>query len=168
MSQETKLPDFDQFSRWLASRPSPQGIDSARFEPLRAAARAARDEYAATRQELPHGEGAPGSFEVLQLLAAADGAESLPSEITTSRGFRLTLADEEIGSTEATSIGVLVTCPPDLIDAAVGKSVYLWSGAQRFEIGEFDAEGKAVGELPSGIEIKASDFALGKVRLETP
>jgi hypothetical protein len=55
-----------------------------------------------------------------------------------------------------------------MIADCAGKTVYLWSGNQRFELGEFDVEGKAIGTLPGGIEITASDFASGNVKLETP
>jgi hypothetical protein len=40
-----------------------------------------------------------------------------------------------------------------------GRSVYLWYGSTRFELGQFDADGKALGTLPAGIEITLSDFA---------
>jgi hypothetical protein len=63
---------------------------------------------------------------------------------------------------------VLVHCPVELISALEGRTAYLWYGEERFELGQFDAEGKAVGELPAGVEITASDFAQGKVKLEEP
>ncbi len=63
---------------------------------------------------------------------------------------------------------MLVHCPAELIAALEGKTACLWYGAERFELGEFDGEGKAIGELPPGVEITASDFALGKVKLEEP
>jgi hypothetical protein len=63
---------------------------------------------------------------------------------------------------------VLVQCPPELIDTVQGETAYLWNGQQRFELGPFDSEGKAIGTLPAGIEISASDFALGNVKLEEP
>jgi len=163
MSHESKLPDFDEFSRWLASRLSQQSLSAEHFVRLRAAAHDARDEFLLTRQAAN-----PGSVEVLQLLAAADRDASLPPEITTPRGFRVSLAYDEGSGQESSSIGVLVTCPPEMIADCAGKTVYLWSGNQRFELGEFDVEGKAIGTLPGGIEITASDFASGNVKLETP
>jgi len=45
---------------------------------------------------------------------------------------------------------------------------HLWYGTERFELGQFDAEGKAIAELPAGLEITASDFALGKIKFEEP
>jgi hypothetical protein len=158
MSQESKLPSFDQFGRWLAARLDQPGLRPERYETLREAARGARDEFVQTRA-------APGqgALEVLYLLAAADKSDSaqLP-EITTARGFRVLLAHDERGT------GVLVHCPAELITALEGKAAYLWYGTERFELGQFDGEGKAIGELPAGVKITASDFALGKVKLEEP
>jgi hypothetical protein len=47
-------------------------------------------------------------------------------------------------------------------------TAYLWYGTERFELGQFDGDGKAIGALPAGIEISASDFAQGRVKLEEP
>jgi len=164
MANEPKLPDFDQFSRWLAARLNRPAADTPeRFARAYLAAREARDEFVRARQEVT-----PAGIEVLQLLAAADSDASLPPEITTARGFRVSLAFDEGGDGEPASIGVLVTCPAGLIAAVEDKTVYLWSGSQRFELGQFDAEGKAIGTLPAGIEITASDFAQGRIKLETP
>jgi hypothetical protein len=172
MSNEPKLPDFNQFSRWLASRLGEQAVGPEKFEQLHAAARDAREEFVRAQQEsasIPVTAGTDqGRFEVLQLLAAADRDASLPPEITTPRGFRITLAYDEGGGAEAGSIGVLVVCPPELVTVVEGRTVYLWSGSDRFELGQFDAEGKAIGSLPAGLEITASDFAAGKVKLEAP
>lgn len=171
MSHEPKLPNFNQFSRWLASRISRAELKAGRYEELQSAALAARDEFIEARREAAlqsEGPQAEGSFEVLQLLAAADRDAALPPEITTPRGFRITLAYEEGSGTDSSSIGVLVNCPPQLIGEVEGKTAYLWSGSERFELGQFDAEGKAIGTLPAGIEISAADFAQGKVKLETP
>jgi hypothetical protein len=159
MSNERQLPDFDQFSRWLVSRLNQRALSPGRLEHLQQAARQARDEFTQAHQ---------GSFEVLQLLAAADRDATLPPEITTPRGFRITLAYDEGSEGEPSSIGVLVTCPPALIAVVQDKTVYLWSGGERFELGQFDGEGKALGILPAGIEITASDFAMGRVKLEAP
>ena len=55
-----------------------------------------------------------------------------------------------------------------MIDEVQGKTVYLRNGAARFELGQFDSDGKALGTLPAGIEITLSDFAKGLVKLEAP
>jgi hypothetical protein len=167
MPNEPKLPDFDQFSRWLAARVGGQALGAERFDELQAAAREARDEFIeAARRAAPAAE--QGSFEVLQLLAAADSDAALPPEIITPKGFRITLAYDEGSDTESASIGVLVNCPPELQGLIEGRTVYLWNGSERFELGQFDAEGKALGTLPAGIEITASDFAHGRIKLEAP
>jgi hypothetical protein len=171
MSHEPKLPDFDQFSRWLASRAGRPALKAERREDLQSAALAARAEFVEARRQAAGQAGSPkgrDSVEVLQLLAAADGDAALPPEITTPRGFRISLAYEEGVATDSSSIGVLVSCPPGSNGAFEGKTVYLWSGSDRFELGQFDAEGKAIGTLPAGIRIDAADLAEGKVKLEAP
>jgi hypothetical protein len=170
MSNEPKLPDFNEFSRWLA-RQSKQPVIRSQAESLLDAARAARDEFlqaqssaASSTAKVPVRH---GRLEVLQLMAAADkSTSSRPPEMTTARGFRVTLAYEEGTGTDAASICVLVRCPPELISTLQGETAYLWNGSQRFELGQFDSDGKAIGILPAGIEISLSDFALGKVKLE--
>lgn len=154
-----------------ASRTAPD--DQERYKKLLAAARVTRDEMlrvvslpqtgvSGIGQEGPH-------FEVLQLLAAADKSDSArPPELVTARGFRVTLAYDEGTAPDASSICVLVRCPPELIGTVQGETAFLWNGAQRFELGQFDLEGKAIGTLPAGIEISLSDFAMGKVKLEEP
>ena len=169
MPPPTKPPSFDGFSRWLAARlDRPELRAEQRYDTLKDAARTARDEFVESwgmfTQEPP-----TGRIESLYLLAAADKSESsLPPEITTPRGFRVILAYEEATGGEPASICVLVHCPAELIGALEGQSVSLWHGTQRFELGQFDGEGKAIGVLPAGLEITASDFAAGRVKLETP
>jgi hypothetical protein len=172
MSNEPKLPDFNEFSRWLAQQ-SKQPAIRGNSESLLDAARAARDEFLRAQTSVapstPKTNARHATMEVLQLMAAADKSDSSPPpEMTTARGFRVTLAYEDGSGTEAASICVLVRCPPELIDALQGETAYLWNGTERFELGQFDLEGKAIGILPAGIEISLSDFALGKVKLEEP
>jgi hypothetical protein len=172
MSNNRNIPDFDEFSRWLARREqaSPDGAE--RYQALLSAARAARQEFLESRPTMPasdSGSAAYGPLEVLQLLAAADGAPNAqPPELTTARGFRVTLVYDEGETAGMSSICVLVRCPPQMIGLVEGETAYLWNSTQRFELGQFDAEGKAIGTLPAGIEISLSDFASGKVKLEEP
>ena len=170
MSADELTPPLGDFAQWLMSKrrifdgdraPGQSGVlghgDYAR---LLEAARGARD-------AVP--ESAPARFEVLQLLTASSGSDGpRPGEVTTARGFRVTLAYDEGAPTKPPSICVLVKCPPDLIDFVEGKTVFLWTGAHRFELGSFDSEGKAIGTLPAGIDISPSDLASGRVRLEEP
>jgi hypothetical protein len=210
MSRENASPDFNDFTRWIASQfgskastspatlslkspeaPAPvthsatsnevsTGQDAylaspksdcydrllaaayvARNEVLRAA-ETARSPAAAVYTGLRH-------FEVLELLAAADKSElSRPPELVTARGFRVTLAYDEGAGPDASSICVLVRCPPELITTIQGDTAYLWNGTERFELGQYDSEGKAIGTLPAGIEISLSDLGSGKVQLEEP
>ncbi len=174
MAGEAVPPDFADFTTWLAAklRNSTSSICATRFAELVSAARAARDET--LRAQLAATDVWPaqqptGPMEVLQLLAAADKFESTkPPELTTARGFRVTLAYDEGRRQLPSSICVLVHCPSELIAAVQGETVYLWNGSERFELGQFDSEGKAIGTLPAGIEISLSDFAMGKVQLEEP
>jgi hypothetical protein len=172
MSNDTKLPDFDEFTRWLAARSKAPAANRERYETVAAAARSARDEFLQARRAVASVSEPPprhGHFEVLQLLAAADkSADSRVPEVMTARGFRVTLAFDEGEDAVSSSIAVLVRCPAEMIETLEGETVYLWNGAQRFELGQFDAEGKALGTLPAGIEISLSDFAMGHVKLEEP
>jgi len=163
MPVERALPNFSEFTRWVAARQHAVPAEREAPEEVLAAARRARDEWvlAAYTQRM--------EVEVLQLLAAAStDANSRPPEVMTPRGFRVTLAYEEESSASQSSICVLVRCPPEIIGQVQGKTVYLWSGSTRFELGQFDADGKAIGTLPAGIEITLSDFARGTVKLEAP
>jgi hypothetical protein len=173
MSNDPKLPDFNEFARWMAARYKTPAANPGRYETLSAAARLARDEFLQARRSVaptkPEPAAGRGHFEVLHLLAAADKLEpARVPEVTTTRGFRVTLAYDEGEGAVGSSICVLVRCPPELIESIQGETAYLWNGKQRFELGQFDSEGKAIGTLPAGIEISPSDFALGNVQLEEP
>jgi hypothetical protein len=154
-------PTFEDFTRWVAA----QGKASSAGPPspaVVAEARSARDEML---RQLP----APtGRRTTLQLLAAATDDAGLPPELTTAHGFRVSIVYGESPKDTSASLCVLVQCPHDLIPAVVGRTAYLWNGNQRFELGEFDSEGKAIGSLPAGIEITASDLTRGSVQLEEP
>jgi hypothetical protein len=143
------------------------------YEGALAAAREARAEVlnAAASLRPPAAASRGARIEVLRLLAAADPNATRPPELTTARGFRVTLAYDEGGvsaAAEGASICVLVHAPPEQVEAVQGKTAYLWSGNDRFELGQFDTDGKAIGTLPAGIEISLSDFVDGKIKLEEP
>jgi hypothetical protein len=167
-------PRFDEFSRWLAHREALSGASLApdRYDALMAAARLARDETLRAREEqVPSSSNhQSGRLEVLQLLAAAttEDPASRPPELTTARGFRVTLSYDDGANAGDSTLCVLVRCPPGLITQVSGRTAYLWNGSERFELGQFDAEGKAIGTLPAGIEIVLSDFRQGRVKLEEP
>jgi hypothetical protein len=166
MSPRSTPPDFDAFAAWLARQDAAAASNppAGRREKLLAAAREARD--ATLSREI---QGEIGNLEVLQLLAAADKSDATrPPELKTARGFRVTLSYDESVEADSPSICVLVHAPVELVGGVQGKTVWLWSGEQRFELGQFDTDGKAIGTLPAGIEITLSDFAEGKVKLEEP
>jgi hypothetical protein len=173
MPNDRQPADFSAFARWLANREGNLSAAPELPDRLVAAARRARDEFVRAIQSAqlsqPSSVAAEGTMEVLELLAAAStdpGAQ--PPEMLTSRGFRVTLAYDEGTAADRASICVLVHCPPEMIEQVQGKSAYLWSGNSRFELGQFDADGKAIGTLPAGIEITLADFATGSVQLEAP
>jgi hypothetical protein len=172
MKNERPAPDFGDFARWIAAREAAVPEFRERTEQMLEAARRARDDVAASQlpHRLPPGPASePPIVEVLKLLAAASAdSNSQPPELITPRGFRVTLAYEEESSAGGSSICVLVRCPPQMIQQVQGKTVYLWNGAARFALGQFDADGKALGTLPAGIEVTLSDFAKGIVKLEAP
>jgi hypothetical protein len=173
MPNERQPADFRAFARWLANRENTLPAAPEVTDPLVAAARRARDEFARATQSArplqPRSVAAGGTMEVLELLAAASTDPSAqPPEMLTPRGFRVTLAFDEGTASDRASICVLVRCPPEMIEYVQGKSAYLWSGTSRFELGQFDVDGKAIGTLPAGIEITLADFATGGVQLEAP
>jgi hypothetical protein len=166
MVNHSSPPDFQTFTRWLAQTSSTTvsgGMNTSTYDKLLAAARTARDE---TLRSMPT---ALPQFEDLQLLAAASQEDDgRPPELTTARGFRVTLAYEEGNAPEGASIAVLVQSPSDMIAMVQGETAYLWNGSERFALGQFDADGKAFGVLPAGVEISLTDFTQGNVKLEEP
>ena len=172
MAAENEKPTFADFTRWLArtdqiSVQAPAD-GSARHQQVLASARTARDESLRLGQQLIPAV-ASGTLEVLQLLAAADKSENArPPELTTPKGFRVTLAYDDGGTAVGPSIAVLVQCPAERIAELQGQTVFLWNSAERFELGQFDSDGKALGTLPAGLEITLSDFKMGRVKLEEP
>jgi len=173
MSDNPSGPDLMTFARWLATKVDSRGIaDTATRRPsasLVAAARRARDESRHLAEDLGTGRGLlPAPIgEVLLLLAAADESDAvLPPELMTASGFRVTLASELGVEPGAATLCVLVRCPAGLMDSIEGQIACLCRGAERFELGEFDSEGKAIGTLPAAVDITLSDFSRGIIRLE--
>jgi hypothetical protein len=173
MPPERPPPSFSELARWVAAHQNAVLRDREAPGELLAAARQAREEWLlVSRSSTVQSAGADADraeIEVLRLLAAAStDANTRPPELMTPRGFRVTLAYEEESNANPSSICVLVRCPPEMIGQVQGGAVYLWYGSMRFELGKFDADGKAIGTLPAGIEITLSDFAKGTVKLEAP
>lgn len=172
MCPKAPTPAFETFLRFVSSRYQPREADPTPPARVLTAARAARKELRAANfagqsahQACQLGD---AHIEVLMLLAASSEGLARPPEIVTARGFRVKLDYRDGSDTEPSSICVLVQSPEKWIACVHGRIAYLWNGAERFELGEFDADGKAIGTLPAGIEIALSDFATGRVKLETP
>jgi hypothetical protein len=157
---ERETPRFEDFTRWVAGLGRVSTIELP-SERLRESAQAARD--ASLRER----EAPIGRRETLALLAASTEDSEVPPELTTARGFRVSIVygDAPVGGA---SLCVLVQCPAALAPELVGRTAYLWNGDRRFELGQFDPDGRAIGTLPAGIEITASDFERGSVELEEP
>ncbi len=172
MSPDPSVPAFDEFLRFVATHYGSFRIGASPPDRLLAAARSARKALQALHPQdrTPRSSDPPaaGDAEVLELLAASSEGAPAPSERVTGRGFRVRLDYRDGTYAEASSICVLIQCPPDLIAWVQGKRACLWSGTERFELGEFDVDGKAIGTLPAGIEITLADFAAGRVKLEAP
>jgi hypothetical protein len=170
MSPNSTPPDFNEFARWVKAKVNVAPVNSRANEKLLAAARAARDHALGARpSDRSSSPATRHNVEVLRLLAAASADDDArPPELMTAKGFRVTLAYDDASSATGLSICVLVQSPVELIAQVQGQTAYLWSSTERFELGQFDVDGKAIGTLPAGIEIKLSDFATGSVKLEAP
>ncbi len=172
MPGSTTPPDLQGFNHWLWTKADASVASTDAYQRLLSAARAARDEamsIAMLAGELSKLAQGGRSVEVLQLLAAATADDSArPPELTTARGFKVTLAYDDGATQDNASICVLVVSPPELIQEMQGQTAFLWNGTERFELGEFDSEGKAIGTLPAGIEISLADLTTGKVKFDGP
>jgi hypothetical protein len=173
MFTDNSRPSFYEFTRWVAAKSITRGANIEVPEAIREAARATRDDAITMVRtaivDLSLTGSTESSVEVIRLLAAAStGDKSRPPELMTARGFRVTLAYDEGTGGNGSSICVLIRAPGELIDEVQGQTAFLWNGAERFELGRFDSDGKAIGTLPAGIEISLSDFVTGRVKLEGP
>jgi hypothetical protein len=158
---ERPAPSFEEFTRWVAAL----GRKASAGDPPAAVLAAARD---AREHSLVADQVSSGRLEVIELLAAASDDVGLPTELITARGFRVSIVYGEAAGQKDTSLCILVQCPTELAAQLFGRTAYLWNSQQRFEIGQFDADGRAIGTLPAGIEITTSDLARGAVQLEEP
>jgi len=162
MSGESSNRDFPAFTRWVAKRFGARAEQVRPPQELVTAARDARDEILRATQ-------APDEIEVLNVVAAADFTETRrPTDLTTARGYCVSFAFDESGGANARGVCVRVQCPERLIGCSEGRSPALWKGAERFELGEFDADGNAIGTLPPGVDITLADLAQGQVKLQEP
>src|SRR5207244_2798393 len=99
LSDGSSKPDFGAFTRWVASHYSASACEQApaHRNALLSAARIARDANLRTQnksQDVPR-----GPLEVLHLMAAASmDVNARTPELTTARGFRVTLSYDDTSS----------------------------------------------------------------------
>ena len=166
MSNSPKPGSFEHFLNWLAaSRPTP-GVDLAppSSEVLAAANIAWRETQSlrsAQRVALGPHFGQGYYQEDLELMAAADldnGGHPLP-RLRTPNGFVISALYGAHSAAGAAPIALLVECPLASIELFRGLRVQIQAGDRWVEIGEIDADGKATGDLPDGMDFKPP-FAL--------
>jgi hypothetical protein len=163
-------PEVAAFARWVAARFQVLPLRDLGGLPtlkLRSAADQARRDALAVLGQVA---GMPARrLEPIETLAASSPDDKgLPAEMRTARGFRVLLSYEEEPMYGTASLCVLVQAPPQLAARIAGSRVYLWHGSDRHEIGELDADGKAMGVLPVGLQISPADLVAGRVMLEEP
>lgn len=162
MPSSLKPESFEGFVRWLADPKRGEGAREADPSPeIIAAATAAwwnfQSAQRAQREALVAHVRAGTYCEELVLMAAADADRTrwLP-RLRTPNGFAISAlypANSPPGRGTA-PVGLLVECPADLIDIFKGQQVQISAGDRWVQIGEIDVDGKAMGDLPEGIELK--------------
>jgi hypothetical protein len=166
MSDSSKPRSFSDFLRWLAESKPDKGAD---LPPpsldVLAAARLAWRETQSLRSEQPEAftpHFGQGFYrEDLELMAAADldlEGHPLP-RLRTPNGFVISALYGTHSTARIAPIALLVECPVDSIAQFKGLRVQVLAGNLWVEIGEIDADGKATGDLPEGMDFKPP-FAL--------
>jgi hypothetical protein len=167
---------FEDFVAWLGtSQRRPKSGDGA--EPstaLLAAAVAAHQEFQSLRQahreQIATRVRTGGYREDLELMAAADTDQGrwLP-RLRTPNGFAISALYATNSAAGAPPIGLLLECPAELIDVFRGQKAYVCAAGRWVEIGEIDMDGKAMGDLPPGVEFKPPfSFRVGDEPEEDP
>jgi hypothetical protein len=166
MSNSPKPGSFEHFLSWLAESKPTTGVDVAppSSDVLAAANIAWRETQvlkSAQRETLgPHFGQGPYQ-EDLELMAAADldnSGHPLP-RLRTPNGFVISALYGTHGTAGTAPIALLVECPLASIELFKGLRVQVLAGNRWVEIGEIDADGKATGDLPDGMDFKPP-FAL--------
>jgi len=173
MTRSDKSGSFEDFVRWLGERTPATGADLAEPPPqVLAAARSAWQECQALQrgrhEELAARVRGGTYHEEVELMAAADADRNrwLP-RLRTPNGFAISTLYPANSSPGSAPVGLLVECPVELIDVFKGQPVHVATGGQWIEIGEIDIDGKAMGDLPTGIEFKPPfGFRVGKLAEE--
>jgi hypothetical protein len=166
MSDSPKPGNFEDFLRWLAESHPTTGADLAPpSSEVLAAANLAWRETQSLRSAQPEAQVAPfgqGYYqEDLELMAAADldnGGHPLP-RLRTPNGFVISTLYGTNRVAGTAPVGLLVECPVASIELFRGLRVQVLAGNLWVDIGEIDADGKATGDLPEGMDFKPP-FAL--------
>jgi hypothetical protein len=161
MSHDRGAGSFDDFVAWLSTkRQEPQR--EPKVEPSAAVltgARAAREEFQSLRQqhrqEIAARVRAGRYYEELELLAAADPDQGrwMP-RLRTPNGFAISALYGAHAPPGTPPVALLVECPANLIEVLSGQKVYVSIGGRWIEIGEIDADGRATGDLPPGLDFR--------------
>jgi hypothetical protein len=169
MPDSLKPESFEDFVRWLGE---PKPHEPIAIEPsaeVLAAARSAWQEFQRLGQEhrklLGNRIRSGNYYEALELMAAADAVRShwLP-RLRTPNGFAISALYAPNAPRGAVPIGLLVECPVELIEVCRGQPVHVQAGGAWIELGEIDVDGKAMGDLPEGIEFRPPfGFRVGKL-----
>jgi hypothetical protein len=166
MSNSPEPGSFEDFLRWLAeSRPSAGAESAPPSSTVLAAANLAWRETQSLRSEQREELGPPVGqrtyYEDLELMAAADldnDGHPLP-RLRTPNGFVISTLYGTHRGAGAAPIALLVECPVASIELFKGLRVQVLAGDRWVDIGEIDADGKAIGDLPDGMDFKPP-FAL--------
>jgi hypothetical protein len=166
MSNSPKPGSFEDFLRWLAESRLTTGADLTppSSDVLAAANLAWRETQSlrsAQREALGPHFGQGSYQEDLELMAAADlenGSHPLP-RLRTPNGFVISALYGTNSLAGTAPIALLVECPVASIELFKGLRVQVLAGDRWVEIGEIDADGKATGDLPEGMDFKPP-FAL--------
>jgi len=158
MTNRLKPGSFEDFARWLAETRHESDMDDAEpdMQMLSAAKKAWRGHQSlqrAQRDALAQRLRAGTYVEEIELMAAADNDRDrrLP-RLRTPNGFAISALYAGNSTPRSPPIGLLVQCPADLIEVFRGQKVQVSAAGRWIEIGEIDVDGKAIGDLPEGVD----------------
>jgi hypothetical protein len=160
MTNRRRPESLEDFARWLVR--TRQERDEDARPPDSEVLAAARDAWRqhqwlqrSQRDALAERLRAGAYTEEIELMAAADSDRDrwLP-RLRTPNGFSISALYAANNAPGDRPVGLLVECPADLIDMFRGLKVQLSAGGRWIEIGEVDSDGKAIGDLPEGVDLR--------------
>ena len=161
MSHSLEPGSFEDFLRWLTERdakPSPRSQTQPTAGVVEAAGAAWRDFRAVQsshRTEFLARVRRGNYYEEVEVLAAADAASNrFFPRLRTPNGFVVSALYTTDSAPGTAPVAVLVECPHDLVDVFRGLKVRVLCAGRWVELGEIDVDGKAVADLPEGVEFK--------------